>query len=87
MKIATYDTDLTRHQWHLLRRFLPAAKNVVARAPRLREVINSSLTVSATGAQPIDYYWFKGSQSNPVGGNADTLNFAPLAGTNSTNYL
>ena len=33
MKIATCDTDLTHDQWHLLRRFLPAAKNAAAHAP------------------------------------------------------
>jgi transposase len=43
MKIATYETDLTHDQWHLLRRFLPAAKKHGRPRPPLREVINAIL--------------------------------------------
>jgi transposase len=51
MKIATYDTDLTDAQWHLLRRFLPAAKKRGRPRTALREVINAILYLVKTGAQ------------------------------------
>src|ERR1017187_2227750 len=51
MKIATYDTDLTNAQWHLLRRFLPAAKKRGRPRTALREVINAILYLVKTGAQ------------------------------------
>ena len=51
MKIATYDTDLTPDQWHLLRRFLPAAKKRGRPRTALRAVINAILYLVKTGAQ------------------------------------
>ncbi len=51
MKIATYDTDLTHEQWHLLRRFLPAAKKRGRPRTVLREVLNAILYLVKTGAQ------------------------------------
>jgi transposase len=51
MKIATYDTDLTDAQWHLLRRFLPAAKKRGRQRTALREAINAILYLVKTGAQ------------------------------------
>lgn len=51
MKIATYDTDLTNDQWHLLRRFLPAAKKRGRPRTALRAVINAILYLVKTGAQ------------------------------------
>ncbi len=51
MKIAAYDTDLTHDQWHLLRRFLPAAKKRGRPRTALREVINAILYLVKTGAQ------------------------------------
>ncbi len=51
MKIATDDTDLTHDQWHLLRRFLPAAKKRGRPRTALREVINAILYLVKTGAQ------------------------------------
>lgn len=50
MKIATYDTDLTHDQWHLLRRFLPAAKKRGRPRTALRDVINAILYLVKTGA-------------------------------------
>lgn len=43
MKIANYETDLSDHQWHLLRRFLPAAKRRGRPRTALREVLNAIL--------------------------------------------
>jgi transposase len=51
MKIATYDTDLTHDQWHLLRCFLPAAKKRGRPRTALREVLNAILYRVKTGAQ------------------------------------
>src|ERR1039458_7788644 len=51
MKIATYDTDLTDAQWHLLRRFLPAAQKRGRPRTARREVINAILYLVKTGAQ------------------------------------
>src|ERR1017187_8558617 len=51
MKIATYETDLSDHQWHLLRRFLPAAKKRGRPRTALREVLNGILYLVKTGAQ------------------------------------
>ena len=51
MKIATYDTDLTNNHWHLLRRFLPAAKKRGRPRTALREVLNAILYRVKTGAQ------------------------------------
>lgn len=47
----TYDTDLTNDQWHLLRRFLPAAKKRGRPRTALREVLNAILYLVKTGAQ------------------------------------
>ena len=43
MKIAAYDTDLTNDHWHLLRRFLPAAKKRGRPRTDLREVLRACL--------------------------------------------
>lgn len=51
MKIASYETDLSDHQWHLLRRFLPAAKKRGRPRTALREVLNAILYLVKTGAQ------------------------------------
>lgn len=51
MKVAAYDTDLTDAQWHLIRRFLPAAKKRGRRRTCLRQVINASLYLVKTGDQ------------------------------------
>ena len=51
MKIAPYDPDLTDAQWHLTRRFLPAAKKRGRPRTALREVINAILYLVKTGAQ------------------------------------
>lgn len=51
MKIATYDTDLTDAQWHLVRRFLPAAKKRGRPRTDLRAVLNAILYLLKTGAQ------------------------------------
>ena len=51
IKIATYDTDLTNDHWHLLRRFLPAAKKRGRPRTALREVLNAILYRVKTGAQ------------------------------------
>ena len=51
MKIAPDDTDLTDTQWHLLRRFLPAAKKRGRRRTCLRAVLNAILYLTKTGAQ------------------------------------
>src|ERR1039457_1450563 len=51
MKIATYETDLCDHQWHLLRRTLPPAKKRGRPRPPLREVLNGILYLVKTGAQ------------------------------------
>jgi putative transposase len=51
MKIATYDTDLTNDQWHLIRRFLPAAKKRGRPRTALREVINAILYLVKSGVQ------------------------------------
>jgi hypothetical protein len=51
MKIAHYETGLTHDQWHLLRRFLPAAKKRGRPRTALREVINAILYLVKTGAQ------------------------------------
>ena len=51
MKIANYETDLSDHQWHLLRRFLPAAKRRGRPRTALREVLNAILYLVKTGAQ------------------------------------
>ncbi len=50
MKIATYDTNLTDAQWHLIRRFLPAAKKRGRPRTALREVLNAILYLVKTGA-------------------------------------
>src|ERR1039457_7236580 len=55
MKIATYETALSDHQWHLLRRFLPAAKKRGRPRTALREVLNGILYLSdRQRAQPHD---------------------------------
>jgi len=51
MKIANYETCLTDAQWHLLRRFLPAAKKRGRPRTALRQVINAILYLVKTGAQ------------------------------------
>jgi len=51
IKIATYDTDLTNDHWHLLRRFLPAAKKRGRPRTALREVLNAILYRVKIGAQ------------------------------------
>ena len=51
MKIASYETDLSDPQWHLLRRFLPAAKKRGRPRTSLREVLNAILYLVKTGAQ------------------------------------
>jgi transposase len=51
MKIATYDTDLTDAQWHLVRRFLPAAKKRGRPRTDLRAILNAILYLLKTGAQ------------------------------------
>jgi transposase len=43
MKVASYETDLTNRQWHLLRRFLPAAKKRGRPRAALRAVLNAIL--------------------------------------------
>ena len=50
MKIASYKTDLSAPQWHLLRRFLPAAKKRGRPRTSLREVLNAILYLIKTGA-------------------------------------
>ena len=51
MKIAAYDPDLSHDQWHLLCRFLPAAKKRGRPRTALREVLNAILYLVKTGAQ------------------------------------
>jgi putative transposase len=51
MKIASYDTDLTAAQWHLIRRFLPAAQKRGRPRTVLRQVLNAILYLVKTGAQ------------------------------------
>ncbi len=50
MKIDSYETDLSAPQWHLLRRFLPAAKKRGRPRTSLREVLNAILYLIKTGA-------------------------------------
>ena len=51
MKIASYETDLSDPQWHLLGRFLPAAKKRGRPRTSLCEVINAILYLVKTGTQ------------------------------------
>jgi len=51
MKIATYETNLTDAQWHLIRRFLPAAKKRGRPRTALRVVFDAILYLVKTGAQ------------------------------------
>lgn len=49
---------------------------------------NASLSVAASGSQPLSYQWYKGNFSNPLSGQTtDTLLFEPLAGTDSGSYF
>ncbi|MEI6076395.1 MAG: immunoglobulin domain-containing protein [Verrucomicrobiota bacterium] len=50
--------------------------------------VNGSLTTAASGAQPLSYQWYLGSTSSPLNTQTNsTLNFTPLAGTNSGSYF
>ena len=51
MKTAPYDTDLTDAQWHLIRRFLPAAKKRGRPRTALRAILNAILYLVKAGAQ------------------------------------
>jgi hypothetical protein len=49
MKIASYETDLSDPQWHLLRRFLPAAQKRGRPRTALRVVLNAIFYLVKTG--------------------------------------
>jgi len=51
MKSAHYQTELSDHQWHLLRRYLPAAKKRGRPRTALRDVLNAILYLVKSGAQ------------------------------------
>lgn len=49
--------------------------------------VYGTLSVAASGSQPLNYQWYKDNLSNPLSGQtADTLYFSPLAGTGSGSY-
>ena len=53
MKTATYDTSLTDPKWHLIRRFLPAAKKRGRPRTALRVICDAILYLVKTGAQKL----------------------------------
>jgi len=50
--------------------------------------VNASLSVAASGSQPLNYQWYKNSLGNPLSGQtAESLSFSPLQGTDSGGYF